>query len=67
VNNLKRVDAQVRTGLEQVAIRQREIVETVNRHVLTLLEPAFNHAVGTQPPRSDSGLVEMQRIFAKLR
>ncbi|MBK7930207.1 MAG: hypothetical protein IPJ98_22860 [Bryobacterales bacterium] len=49
------------------ALRREEIRTADNRQVLTLLEPAFNHAIRTLPPRSTSGMVEMQRLFAKLR
>jgi hypothetical protein len=34
---------------------------------LQLLARAFNHATATQPAGGSSGLVEMQRHFAKLR
>lgn len=49
------------------ALRREEIRTADNRHILALLEPAFNHAIRTLPPRSTSGMVEMQRLFAKLR
>jgi hypothetical protein len=48
-------------------IRRREIRELDTQRVLAILEPAFNHAVRTLPPRPSSGMVEMQRWFAKLR
>jgi hypothetical protein len=35
--------------------------------VLALLERAFNQAVRAQPPRLSSGMVEMQKDFARLR
>jgi hypothetical protein len=54
-------------GPELEAIRRREIREADNLKVLELLEPAFNHAVRTMPPRPSSGLVEMQHWLAKLR
>ena len=54
-------------GPELEAIRRREIREADNLKVLASLEGAFNHAVRSMPPRSSSGLVEMQRWFAKLR
>jgi hypothetical protein len=54
-------------GPELEAIRRREIREADNLKVLALLEDAFNHAVRTLPPRPSSGLVEMQKWFAKLR
>jgi hypothetical protein len=41
--------------------------EADNLQVLTVLESAFNHALRTMPPRQSSGLVEMQKWFAKLR
>ena len=49
------------------AIRRQEIREADNLKVLALLERAFNHAVHGQPPRPSSGMVEMQRYFARLR
>ena len=54
-------------GPELEAIRRREIAEADTRHDLELLEGAFNHGVRTSPPTTTSGLVEMQRYFAKLR
>lgn len=47
-------------------IRRREIREADNLKVLAALESAFNHAVHSMPPRPSSGMVEMQRWFAKL-
>jgi hypothetical protein len=49
------------------AIRRREIQEADNLKVLASLEGAFNHALRTLPARPSSGMVEMQRLFAKLR
>jgi len=49
------------------AIRRREIQEADNLKVLANLEGAFNQALRTMPPRSSSGLVEMQEWLAKLR
>ena len=51
---------------ELEAIRHREMAAADNLKVLALLEDAFNHAIATMPPRPSSGLVEMQRYFAKL-
>jgi len=53
-------------GPKLEAIRHREIREADNRKVLALLEGAFNHALRTAPLRPSSGLVEMQKWFAKL-
>ena len=47
------------------ALRREEIRTADNRHVLALLEPAFNHAIRTLPPRATSGMVEMRRLFAE--
>ena len=55
------------TGPELDKIRLREISEEDNLLSLRLLARAFNHATRTQPPNGSSGLVEMQRYFAKLR
>ena len=49
------------------AICRREIQEADNLKVLASLEGAFNHALRTLPARPSSGMVEMQRLFAKLR
>jgi hypothetical protein len=48
------------------AIRRREIRDANNLEVLATLEGAFNHALRTLPPRSSSGLVEMQEWLARL-
>ncbi len=53
-------------GPELEAIRHREIRDADNLKVLAQFETAFNHAARTMPPRESSGLVEMQRWFAKL-
>ena len=53
-------------GPELELIRRREIRERDNPRILALLEPAFNHAVRSQPPRHSSGMVEMQAYFAEL-
>jgi hypothetical protein len=49
------------------AIRHKEIREADNLKVLAILEGAFNHALRTLPPCTTSGMVEMQKRFAKLR
>ena len=48
-------------------IRRQEIRDADNLKTLAILEQAFNHALRTLPPRPSSGMVEMQRGFAKLR
>ena len=52
---------------ELEAIRRREIAEADNVAVLAALEEAFNQALRALPPRRTSGLIEMQRLFSKLR
>lgn len=54
-------------GPELETLRRREIQQADNISVLAVLSGAFNHAVRTLPPRSSSGLVQMQEWFAKLR
>jgi hypothetical protein len=54
-------------GPELEKIRLREVRDEDNLLSLRLLARAFNHATSTQPPSESSGLVEMQRHFAKLR
>ena len=49
------------------AIRREEIQSADNLQVLAQLESAFNHAVRTMPMRETSGMVEMQRLFAKVK
>src|ERR1700730_3180219 len=49
------------------AICARESGEADNLKVLASLEGAFNQALRAMPPRSSSGLVEMQKLLAKLR
>ena len=54
-------------GPELEKIRLRDVRDEDNLLSLQLLARAFNHATSTQPPDGSSGLVEMQRYFAKLR
>lgn len=49
------------------AVRRQDIQRTDTLEALAILESAFNHATRSLPPRPSSGLVEMQRWFAKLR
>jgi hypothetical protein len=51
--------------LEEIRRRELETLDPVK--ALALLEDAFNDAIRRNPPRPSSGLVEMQRLFAKLR
>ena len=48
-------------------IRREEVREADPLEALASLEGMFNHAVRTLPLRESSGLVEMQRLLAKLR
>jgi hypothetical protein len=61
------VETWKRAGPELEAIRRREIRETDNVLALAQMEGLFNHATRSLPPRETSGLVEMQRVFARLR
>ncbi len=54
-------------GPELEKIRLREVRVEDNLLSLRLLAPAFDYAARTDPPDKSSGLVEMQRHFAKLR
>ena len=47
-------------GPKLEVIRRREIREAGNLKVLALLKEAFDHALRTAPPRTTSGMVEMQ-------
>jgi hypothetical protein len=49
------------------AIRREEVRKADNLQSLAVLEDAFDHALDSLPPRSTSGMVEMQDWFAKLR
>ena len=59
------VETWKRAGPELEAIRQREIREADNAQALLSLESAMNFALRS-PARRSSGMVEMQRLFAKL-
>jgi hypothetical protein len=48
-------------------LRHQEFRETVTPLALEQLASAINHATRTIPPSPTSGLIEMQRFFAKLR
>jgi len=54
-------------GPELEQIRLREVRDEDNLLSLRLLARAFNQATSSEPPSASSGLVEMQRYFAKLR
>ena len=54
-------------GPELELIRLREVRDEDNLLSLQLLAPAFEQAARSEPPSESSGLVEMQRYFAKLR
>ena len=54
-------------GPELEKIRLRDVRDADNLLSLKLLARAFNQATSQQPPRESSGLIEMQRHFAKLR
>jgi hypothetical protein len=60
------VETWKQAGPELAAIRREEVRTADNAHVVDLLADAFDHAA-TLPMRTTSGLVEMQRLFAKLR
>lgn len=59
------VETWKRAGPELEAIREREIREADNVQVVAILRGAMNLAAKL-PVRTSSGLVEMQRLFAKL-
>jgi hypothetical protein len=61
------VETWKRAEPELEAIRRKEIRETDNVTAIAQMEGVINYATRTSPPRTTSGLVEMQRIFAKLR
>ena len=48
-------------------IRLQEVRDEDTALSLQLLAPAFEHAARTQAPDDSAGMVEMQRVFAKLR
>jgi hypothetical protein len=61
------VETWKRAGPELEAIRRKEIESLDTRETLAALEGAFNYATRNVPPDPNSGLVEMQKWFAKLR
>jgi hypothetical protein len=60
------VETWKQAGPELAAIRREEIRVADNMEVIASLAEAFNHAC-TLPLRTGSGMLEMQRMFAKLR
>ncbi len=54
-------------GPELELMRLREVRDEDTALSLELLAPAFEQALRTGGPDAGSGLVEMQRYFAKLR
>ena len=61
------VETWKRAGPALEAIRRKEIESLDTHETLAALEGAFNYATRNVPPNATSGLVEMQRWFAKLR
>jgi hypothetical protein len=61
------VETWKQAGPELAAIRREEVRDADNVKAIAALEGLFNQATRTLPPRESSGMVEMQRIFAKLR
>jgi hypothetical protein len=61
------VETWKQAGPELEAIRRKEIEKINVIESLAALEDAFNYATRNVPPSDTSGLVEMQRWFAKLR
>ena len=63
---LKWVKTWKEAGPELEKIRLQEVRDADNLLSLQLLAPAFELATRTERPDASSGLVEMQRHFAKL-
>jgi hypothetical protein len=61
------VETWKQAGPELEAIRRKEIEKINVLESLAALEDEFNYATRNIPPDETSGLVEMQRWFAKLR
>jgi len=61
------VETWKQAGPELEAIRRKEIEALDTHEELAALEGAFNYATRYVPPDASSGLIEMQRWFAKLR
>lgn len=61
------VETWKQAGPELEEFRREEIARIDPVEALASLEELFNHAVRSLPPRESSGMVEMQRLFAKLR
>ena len=61
------VETWKRAAPELEAIRREEIAKADNAADLAALARAFNIALRSSPPEPSSGLVEMQKWFAKLR
>lgn len=64
---LRWVNTWKQAGPELEAIRREELRSTDTVQSLRMLASLFNQATRTHSPRQDSGLVEMQRVFATLR
>ena len=56
-----------KTGPLLAELRREDIRATDTPTAMQQLGGLMNHAIETLPPRTASGLVEMQRLFAKLR
>lgn len=60
------VETWKQAGPELELIRLREVLDEDTRLSLQQLASLFNHATRTKPPDDSPGMVEMQRLFAKL-
>ncbi len=63
----KWVETWKKYGPELEAIRQQEVRDADNALSLAQLGRAFDYATRSRPPGESSGMIEMQRLFAKLR
>jgi hypothetical protein len=62
------VETGARTGLELDAIHRRELEALTDDDVRRIIQNLFSLPLPeNHPPRLDSGLVEQQRWFARLR
>lgn len=64
---LRWIETWRRARPELERIRREEIRNADTQRAMEIFEDAFESARRTHPPRSQSGLVELQRLFARAR
>ena len=64
---IKWVKTWEKASIELERIKYNEIHNVNERKVIVSLDSAFKSAISTIPPKPYSGLIELQKIFSRMR